>query len=439
MGHALNGTVQDAAHPPAPHAGPQRALAAGHRPRRHRHADGRRAQLRARARRGRSSGARSSSSASGSGGASTGSTIFEQFKRLGSSMDYRRERFTMDDAYARAVLEVFVAPAREGLHLPRQPPRQLVRRRCRRPSPTSRWSTARSTTSCTRSRYPRRGRRRDRRRHRAAGHHPGRHRRRRAPRRRALARPDRQDGDRAAGRPAACRSSPTTTSKPDFGTGALKITPGHDPIDFEIGRRHGLPTLTAIGFDGRLLDLRPDWEGLGGRREAHERAVTELRESGALRRGDAVPPLRRPLQPLAARASSRSSRCSGSAAWRSWRAPAIDAVRDGRVAFHPKRSEKIYLDWMESIRPGASRGSSGGATACPSGSRPTAATSSQTERPEGDGWEQSDRRARHVVLVGALALRHAGLARATRPSCAPGTRATCCRPRATSSTSGSRA
>src|SRR5439155_8988282 len=40
--------------------------------------------------------------------------------------------------------------------------------------------------------------------------------------------------------------------KPDFGTGALKITPGHDPNDFEIGRRHGLPQVIAIGEDGRM-------------------------------------------------------------------------------------------------------------------------------------------------------------------------------------------
>ena len=57
---------------------------------------------------------------------------------------------------------------------------------------------------------------------------------------------------------ASCRSSPTTTSKTDFGTGALKITPGHDPNDFEIGRRHGLEEIT------RDRRGRPDERG--GRR-----------------------------------------------------------------------------------------------------------------------------------------------------------------------------
>ena len=53
------------------------------------------------------------------------------------------------------------------------------------------------------------------------------------------------DRDRADRRAARCRSWPTSTSKSDFGTGALKITPGHDPNDFEIGRRHGLAELVG--------------------------------------------------------------------------------------------------------------------------------------------------------------------------------------------------
>src|SRR4029079_5499010 len=59
--------------------------------------------------------------------------------------------------------------------------------------------------------------------------------------------------------------------KMDFGTGALKVTPGHDPNDFEIGRRHGLEELAAIGFDGRMTELAGEFAGL---------PVAEAREKG---------------------------------------------------------------------------------------------------------------------------------------------------------------
>src|SRR5918996_732152 len=76
--------------------------------------------------------------------------------------------------------------------------------------------------------------------------------------------------------------------KPEFGTGALKITPGHDPNDFEIGRAHGLEEVSVIGEDGRITDAAPErFRGMSAD-EAREAVVAELRESGALRgeRGD---------------------------------------------------------------------------------------------------------------------------------------------------------
>ena len=68
-----------------------------------------------------------------------GSQIVEQYKRLGASCDYERERFTLDDAYVRAVYRVFVGALREGPDLPRQLHRQLGSRFAIRRSPTSRW------------------------------------------------------------------------------------------------------------------------------------------------------------------------------------------------------------------------------------------------------------------------------------------------------------
>ena len=68
---------------------------------------------------------------------------------------------------------------------------------------------------------------------------------------------------------------------PEFGTGALKITPGHDPNDFEIGRRHGLEEVTVIGEDGRITDAAP--EAFRGMEvdEARAAVVAALREAGA--------------------------------------------------------------------------------------------------------------------------------------------------------------
>src|SRR4029079_8491396 len=65
--------------------------------------------------------------------------------------------------------------------------------------------------------------------------------------------------------------------KPEFGTGALKITPGHDPNDFEIGRRHGLEEISAIGEDGRMTEAAGEYAGLRVD-EAQTRVVAALRE-----------------------------------------------------------------------------------------------------------------------------------------------------------------
>ena len=88
--------------------------------------------------------------------------------------------------------------------------------------------------------------------------------------------------------------------KPEFGTGALKITPGHDPNDFEIGRRHGLPEISVIGEDGRMIAeagraLRgPHGEGGAGRRRRGARSGGPPRQKrGVPARGAVLAPLRR--------------------------------------------------------------------------------------------------------------------------------------------------
>ena len=65
------------------------------------------------------------------------------------------------------------------------------------------------------------------------------------------------EGDPAAGGPPAAGDRRRARG-PEFGTGALKITPGHDPADFEIGRKHGLDEVSVIGEDGRITDAAPE-------------------------------------------------------------------------------------------------------------------------------------------------------------------------------------
>ena len=145
---------------------------------------------------------------------------------------------------------------------------------------------------------------------------------------------------------ASCRSSPTSTSIPEFGTGALKVTPGHDPNDFEIGARHGLEEIAVIGDDGRMTEARGRrYAGLVA--EAQERGHRRAAREGLLARERAVPAHRRALLSAPASASSRSSRCSGSARWSELAAPAIAAVSEGRVRSIPSRERRRYFDWME--------------------------------------------------------------------------------------------
>jgi valyl-tRNA synthetase len=136
---------------------------------------------------------------------------------------------------------------------------------------------------------------------------------------------------------------------PTFGTGALKITPGHDQMDFEIGRDHGLPELTVIGLDARMNENAGRFAGLT-QDEAEKEIVAELRESSLLE-----------AQESYRHAVGHCNRCGTriepliTLQW--WcdmdrlAAPAIDVVRDGRVRFFPARYTDVYLNWMENIRP----------------------------------------------------------------------------------------
>ncbi|HET8568802.1 MAG TPA: valine--tRNA ligase [Candidatus Limnocylindria bacterium] len=133
-----------------------------------------------------------------------------------------------------------------------------------------------------------------------------------------------------------------------FGTGALKITPGHDATDFEIGQRHGLPVITAIDPRGRMTPAAGILAG-AERNAARKKAVEVLRERGLLIREE-------PLT-HAVGVHDRCFTVDEPLVMKQWwmrmpplAAPAIDAVRSGRVRIVPAHFEKTYFNWMENIR-----------------------------------------------------------------------------------------
>ena len=85
--------------------------------------------------------------------------------------------------------------------------------------------------------------------------------------------------------------------EPEFGTGALKVTPAHDPVDFEVGQRHRLDAPNVIGEDGNMTEVAGRYAGVE-RFEARRRVAEELESLGVLENVEAAPPFRRPLPAL---------------------------------------------------------------------------------------------------------------------------------------------
>ncbi len=295
-----------------------------------------------------------------------GHTIVEQFKRLGASCDYSEERFTLDEGYHRAVVEVFVALYEQGL-IYRD--RYIVNW-----DPGSRSAISdleveerRETDTLYSIRYDLEGG--------AAGQGPG----SRAPRSSdlgggsvtiATVRPETMLGDtavavhpederyrelvgRTAVLPLVGRHLPIVADdyvKRDFGTGQLKVTPAHDPADFEIGQRHELDQVSVIGEDGRLTSEAGErFAGLTVM-EARAAVVAALRAEGRVVAEESY----EHEVPYSHRSGARIEPLI-SLQWfmrmDTLAAPAIEAVREGRVRIVPENHRRVYLDWMESIRP----------------------------------------------------------------------------------------
>ncbi len=281
-----------------------------------------------------------------------GGIILQQKRRLGDSCDWSRERFTLDERYARVVQDVFVRLYEEGLvyrgdYLVNWDPENQTVLSNEEVDNVERdghlWTV----------RYPVVD---------DAGADTG------AFLSVATTRPETIPADTAVavhpederftdlvGRrvrvPLSGRLVPVIADdyiKMDFGAGALKVTPGHDQNDFEIGQRHGLEVISIMNPDATLNEAAGPYAGLD-RFEARKQLVADLDAAGLLEKTEDY----RHSVPI----SSRSGGLIEPLISLQWYVkmqplaePAIAAVRDGRVRFHPERWAGEFFRWMESIR-----------------------------------------------------------------------------------------
>lgn len=134
-----------------------------------------------------------------------------------------------------------------------------------------------------------------------------------------------------------------------FGTGALKVTPAHDPLDFEIGQRHNLEQISLLGSDGKLNSLVPEkYQGLKVDK-ARELIVLDLRTAGKLVKEESLHhavgtcyKCGRVIEPVLSKQWFIKTKPLAQ--------KAIAAVKKGEVKILPKRFEKIYFQWLENIR-----------------------------------------------------------------------------------------
>ncbi|HHY47698.1 MAG TPA: valine--tRNA ligase [Firmicutes bacterium] len=275
-----------------------------------------------------------------------GSEIIRQLQRLGASCDWQRERFTMDEGCSRAVREVFVRLFEKGLIYRGE---YIINwcPRCKTSLSDLEVEHEDTEGSLYYIRYPFKD---------GPGYVVV-----------ATTRPETMLGDVAVavnprddryrdivGRtvilPLVKREIPVIAddyADPEFGTGAVKVTPGHDPNDFEIGSRHNLSAITVIGEDGRMTGMAGPYAGLD-RYDCRERVVSQLQAEGLLEKVEphlhSVGHCQRchtTVEPLVSKQwFVRMKPLAG---------PAIEAVKDGRIRFIPERFTKTYLDWMENV------------------------------------------------------------------------------------------
>ncbi len=276
-----------------------------------------------------------------------GGRIVEQLKKLGSSCDWSRERFTMDEGCSKAVKDVFIKYYEKG----------LIYRGERMINWCPRCETALSDAEVIfeeqaghfwHIRYPFKDGR---------GYVEL-----------ATTRPETLLGDTAVAvnpndsrykdiigktliLPLVGREIPVVADEyveMDFGTGVVKITPAHDPNDFEVGKRHNLEVITVMTGDAKITADYPKYAGMD-RYEARKAIVADLEAGGYLIKTEEhvhnVGTCQRCHTTVEPKVSTQ---------WfvkmQELAQPAIDAVKNGETKFVPERFDKIYFNWLENIR-----------------------------------------------------------------------------------------
>jgi valyl-tRNA synthetase len=134
----------------------------------------------------------------------------------------------------------------------------------------------------------------------------------------------------------------------EFGTGALKITPGHDPNDYEIGQRHGLPVLSMLDREAKVTQVGGPYAGLD-RFDCRDKLWADMKRAGLVIKEESytlnVPRSQRGGEIVEPMISEQWFVKIGPLA-----EPALAAVKDGRIRIIPERFEKVYYNWMENIR-----------------------------------------------------------------------------------------
>lgn len=276
-----------------------------------------------------------------------GGRIVSQLKKLGSSCDWERERFTLDEGCSKAVKDVFVNYYNKGLIYRGE---RIINwcPHCRTSISNAEVEYEDQAGHFWHLRYPLKD---------GSGYVEL-----------ATTRPETLLGDTAVAvnpkderykdivgktliLPLVGREIPVVADSyvdMEFGTGVVKITPAHDPNDFEVGKRHDLPVLNVLTEDAKIVDDYPDYAGMD-RYEARKKIVEDLEKGSYLvevedhehnvgtcyRCGTTVEP-RVSLQWFVKMDELAK--------------PAIKAVEDGDIKFVPDRFEKNYLNWMNDIR-----------------------------------------------------------------------------------------
>ena len=276
-----------------------------------------------------------------------GGRIVEQMKRAGTSCDWSRERFTMDEGLSRAVREVFVRLYEKGL-IYRGDYMLNWCPRCRTVLSDLEVEHEDTQGSLWHIVYPVVG----------------------SDMKIVVAttRPETMLGDTAVAihpndtradalrgkmlqLPLTGREIPIVfdpMADPEFGSGAVKITPAHDPNDFEAGKRHKLPSIQVIGENATMTAAAGKFAGLD-RFEARKQVLAALEEQGLLEKTEP--------HKLAIGKCHRCKTVVEPLVSKQWwmkmkplAEPAIKAVEDGRIAFVPANWSKTYFEWMYNIR-----------------------------------------------------------------------------------------